>query len=290
MRNGTALGATWLTVGILLLQDLAIVVLLLLVPILSGQTPISAVPRALAFALLAIAAVAAASRIVLPRLLRLVTASGRREAFPLAILVASVGMAWIGSLMGLSMAQGAFLAGLMLAESEFSHQAYAEVRPIRDMLSGLFFISLGMLIDLGALVGLLPVVAAVTAAIIVLKAAIATGSLLVASSPTRVAIISGLAVAQVGEFSFILGRAGLDSGLLPGNMWQVLLGASVASMIVTPVLLNIAPAVATRLAGRAPARRDLEAGFAVGARDHSRIRHRRPAGVASAARLERAMP
>jgi CPA2 family monovalent cation:H+ antiporter-2 len=250
-----------LTVGILLLQDLAIVVLLLLVPILSGQTPISAVPRALAFALLAIAAVAAASRIVLPRLLRLVTASGRREAFPLAILVASVGTAWIGSLMGLSMAVGAFLAGLMLAESEFSHQAYAEVRPIRDMLSGLFFISLGMLIDLGALVGLLPVVAAVTAAIIVLKAAIATGSLLVASSPTRVAIISGLAVAQVGEFSFILGRAGLDSGLLPGNMWQVLLGASVASMIVTPVLLNIAPAVATRLAGRAPARRDLEAGI-----------------------------
>ena len=163
--------------------------------------------------------------------------------------------------MGLSMAMGAFLAGLMLAESEFSHQAYAEVRPIRDMLSGLFFISLGMLIDLGALVGLLPVVAGVTAAIIVLKAAIATGSLLVASSPTRVAIISGLAVAQVGEFSFILGRAGLDSGLLPGNMWQVLLGASVASMIVTPVLLNIAPAVATRLAGRAPARRDLEAGF-----------------------------
>ena len=125
-----------LTVGILLLQDLAIVVLLLLVPILSGQTPVSAVPRALACALLAIAAVAAVSRLVLPRLLRLVTASGRREAFPLAILVASVGTAWLGSLMGLSMAVGAFLAGLMLAESEFSHQAYAEVRPIRDMLVG----------------------------------------------------------------------------------------------------------------------------------------------------------
>ena len=93
---------------------------------------------------------------MLPRLLRLVTASGRREAFPLAILVASVGTAWLGSLMGLSMAVGAFLAGLMLAESEFSHQAYAEVRPVRDVLSGLFFISLGMLIDLGAMVGLLP--------------------------------------------------------------------------------------------------------------------------------------
>ena len=250
-----------LTVGILLLQDLAIVVLLLLVPILSGKTPISAVPRALGFAILAIGAVAAVSRLVLPRLLRLVTASGRREAFPLAILVASVGTAWLGSLMGLSMAVGAFLAGLILAESEFNHQAYAEARPIRDMLSGLFFISLGMLIDLRSVVGVIHIVAGVTVAIIVLKAAIATGTLLVASSPLRIAMISGMALAQVGEFSFILGRAGLDAGLLPGSMWQVLLGASVASMIATPTLLAIAPTVARRLAGGAPRRRDLEAGI-----------------------------
>ena len=198
-RNGTALGAHGrLTVGILLLQDLAIVVLLLLVLILSGQTP--DIGRATGAGLRAPRH--RGSRRRQPDRAAATPAARHRER-PAREVPAGHSrgqrMAWIGSLMGLSMAQGAFLAGLMLAESEFSHQAYAEVRPIRDMLSGLFFISLGMLIDLGALVGLLPVVAGVTAAIIVLKAAIATGSLLAASSPTRVAIISGLAVAQVGS-------------------------------------------------------------------------------------------
>ena len=239
-----------LTVGILLLQDLAVVVLLLLVPILSGQTPLSAVPMALGRALLAIAAVAGASRLVLPALLRFVTASRRREAFPLAILVASVGTAWLGSLIGLSMAVGAFLAGLMLAESEFSHQAFADVRPIRDVLSGLFFISLGMLIDLPTMLGQLPLVLAVAAAIIVGKAAVATGSLLACMSPIRVAITAGIGLAQVGEFSFILGRAGVDSGLLPPAMWQTLLSASVVTMIATPSLLAAAPSVASWIRAR----------------------------------------
>lgn len=234
-----------LTVGILLLQDLAIVVLLLLVPILSGKTPLSAVPLALGKALLAIAAVAGASRLVLPALLRFVTASRRREAFPLAILLASVGTAWLSSLLGLSMAVGAFLAGLMLAESEFSHQAYAEVRPIRDVLSGLFFISLGMLIDLPVVLSHLPLIVGVAAAIILGKALAASGALIASMNPLRVAIVSGIGLAQVGEFSFILGRAGVDAGLLPPSMWQTMLGASVATMVATPSLLAVAPSVAS---------------------------------------------
>lgn len=234
-----------LTVGILLLQDLAIVLLLLLVPILSGSLPLSAMPAALGLALLAIAAVAGASRLVLPPLLRFVTASGRREAFPLAILVASVGTAWLGSQLGLSMAVGAFLAGLMLAESEFSYQAFAEVRPLRDVLSGLFFISLGMLIDPANLLDRLPLLLGVALAIIVAKAGVAGGALLLARSPVRVAVASGIALAQVGEFSFILGRAGVEAGLLPTSLWQTLLGASVVTMVLTPALLEAAPTVAS---------------------------------------------
>ena len=251
-RNELAAPHGRLTVGVLLLQDLAIVVLLLLVPILSGKTPLSAVPFAIAKAVLAIVTITAVSRYVLPLLLRLVTASGRREAFPLAIVVASVGTAFLGSMMGLSMAVGAFLAGLMLAESEFSHQAYAEVRPVRDVLSGLFFISLGMLIDLPSVMRELHLVAAATAGIVVIKALVACGALLVSGAPPRVAIVSGIGLAQVGEFSFILGRAGLDSGLLPIEMWQVLLGASVATMTLTPILLTIAPVIAARIAAWRP--------------------------------------
>ena len=238
-----------LSVGILLLQDLAIVVLLLLVPILSGKTPVSAMPMALLRAVGAIAAVAGASRLLLPPLLRLVTSSGRREAFPLAVIVASVGTSWLGSMFGLSMAVGAFLAGLMLAESEFSHQAYAEVRPVRDVLSGLFFISLGMLVDLRMIAERLPLVLAVAGAIVVLKTLAAGGALMIAATPLRVALAAAVGLSQVGEFSFILGRAGLASGLLPADMWQVMLGASVATMIATPALLAAAPTIALRATG-----------------------------------------
>lgn len=239
-----------LSVGVLLLQDLAIVVLLLLVPILSGQTPVSAVPVALLRALVAIGGVAGASRLLLPPLLRFVTSSGRREAFPLAVVVASVGTALLGSFFGLSMAVGAFLAGLMIAESEFSHQAYAEVRPVRDVLSGLFFISIGMLVDLHTIVDRLPLVLAVAAAIVVVKAVVGGAAFLVAGAPMRVAITAAIGIAQVGEFSFILGRAGLEAGLVPANLWQVMLAASVATMIVTPALLSAAPAVAISLTRR----------------------------------------
>jgi CPA2 family monovalent cation:H+ antiporter-2 len=198
-------------------------------------------------AVLAIVAVAGVSRVVLPRLLRLVTASGRREAFPLAILLASVGSAWLATLVGLSMAVGAFLAGLMLAESEFHHQAYAEIRPVRDVLSGLFFISLGMLLDVPSVMSQLPAVLAIAALIVVLKSAAATGALLLTRTPLRVAVIAGLCLAQVGEFSFIVGRAGLDSNLLPAGLWQVLLGASILTMVLTPPLIAAAPSVAARL-------------------------------------------
>ncbi len=176
------------------------------------------------------------------------TSSGRREAFPLAVVVASVGTAWLGTLFGLSMAVGAFLAGLMLAESEFSHQAYAEVRPVRDVLSGLFFISLGMLIDLRDDRRSSSRSSSRSAvAIILLKAIVAAAALVVAATPLRVAMASAIGLSQVGEFSFILGRAGLDAGLLPRELWQVMLGASVATMIVTPLLLAVAPGVAIRL-------------------------------------------
>jgi CPA2 family monovalent cation:H+ antiporter-2 len=239
-----------LMVGILLLQDLAIVVLLLLVPILSGRTPLSAAGSAIGKAVLAIAIIAGVARVLLPPVLRLVTASGRREAFPLAILVASVGTAWAASLVGLSMAIGAFLAGLMLAESEFSHQAYAEIRGVRDILGALFFISLGMLLDLSAALPHLPAIVAIAAGIIVVKAIAATGAVLASAAPLRVAITAAIGLAQVGEFSFILGRAGVDAGLIPTSMWQTLLGASILTMIATPSLLAVAPSIAVKVLRR----------------------------------------
>jgi monovalent cation:H+ antiporter-2, CPA2 family len=236
-----------LMVGVLLFQDLAIVGLLLLVPILSGKTALSGVPLVLLRAAAAIGAVAVAGRLVLPILFRLVAQSRRREAFPLAVLLASIGTAWFSSLLGISMALGAFLGGLILAEGEFSHQAHAEIRPLRDILAGLFFISLGMLADFHAIVQQLPGVLAVTLVLVVVKAVAAGGALWAVATPLRVAVTAGIGLAQVGEFSFILGRSGLDVGLLSQRQWQVLLAASIATMILTPTLVAIAPRIGTWL-------------------------------------------
>lgn len=240
-----------LMVGILLFQDLAIVALLLLVPILSGKTALSGVPFVLLRAAAAIGAIAVVSRLALPILFRLVARSGRREAFPLAVMLASVGTAWVSSLMGISMALGAFLGGLILAESEFSHQAHAEIRPLRDVLAGLFFISLGMLSDMNTILQQLPTIVMVTLGLVFVKAAVAGGALLAVATPLRVAVTAGIGLAQVGEFSFVLGRSGLDVGLLSQMQWQVLLASSIATMVLTPVLVSVAPHAGTWLSDRA---------------------------------------
>jgi CPA2 family monovalent cation:H+ antiporter-2 len=242
-----------LVVGVLLLQDLCVVALLLLVPLLSGQTSLGAVPMVIGRAILAIAVVIGVSRFALPILLGAVARSGRREAFSLAVVVASVGTAWASSLLGISMALGAFLGGLVLAESEFSHQAHAEIRPVRDLLAGLFFISLGMLLDLDYIARHAPAVAAVTLVIVIIKAVSATGALWLAAVPLRVAVAAGIGLAQVGEFSFILGRSGLEAGLLSTGDWQMLLAASIATMVMTPGAIGAAPAMARRLAARGTA-------------------------------------
>ncbi len=237
-----------LVVGVMLFQDLCIVGLLLLVPILSGMTPLSAVPGVLAKAAAAIGVVAIVSKFVLPILFRLVGRSGRREAFPLAVILASIGTAWASSLLGISMALGAFLGGLVLAESEYSHQAYAEIRPLRDILAGLFFISLGMLVDPGVLLKQFPIVIAIALLLVIVKASVATVAFIAAGTTMRVAATAGLDLAQVGEFSFILGRSGREVGLLSGEYWQLLLAASIATMVVTPAVLAVAPRLGSWLA------------------------------------------
>jgi CPA2 family monovalent cation:H+ antiporter-2 len=252
-RNEVATPHGRLIVGVLLFQDLCVIFLLLLVPILSGQTSIAAVPLALGRAAVALFVVAVGGRLVLPRLLALVVASRRREAFPLAIMLASIGTAWISTQLGLPMALGAFLGGLMLSESEFSHQAYAEIRPLRDILSSLFFVSIGMLIDPGFLAGSLPSVLGTAGLIILLKCALAVAACRVASGSLRVAVAAGVALSQVGEFSFIIGQLGVATGLVSPEVWQLLLAASILTMTVTPALLKVGPRLSTWLADRSHA-------------------------------------
>src|SRR5687767_2295169 len=241
-----------LTVGVLLLQDLVVIAVLAAAPTLLGLGPARGGVGAALFNLTIVGGgVLLLGRVVLPRLLR-AAASVSGEVFSLAVLLASVGTALLAQLLGLSMAAGAFLAGLILAEGEFSHQVHADIRPLRDLLASLFFISVGMLIDVRAMLPVLPIVLAMAVAVLVVKSAVGAGALIMTGTPVRVALAAALGLAQVGEFSFVLGRAALQGGVITPDWWQVLLGASVLTMAVTPFIVGAAPGLAARFAPRAP--------------------------------------
>ena len=191
-----------ITIGILLLQDFVVIAVLATAPTLLGGAWRAAVsPAALLNLFVVGGGVLLIGRVLLPRLLR-AAAAVSREAFALSVLLASVGTAYLAQLLGLSMAAGAFLGGLILAEGEFSHQVHADVRPLRDLLASLFFVSVGMLIDVRAMAPVLPAVLLVGAAIVIVKTIVASGALAVTCASPRVALASALALAQVGEFSF----------------------------------------------------------------------------------------
>jgi CPA2 family monovalent cation:H+ antiporter-2 len=238
-----------LVIGVLLLQDLAVVVLLVMLPVLFGTAGYErgAILAAIARVAGVLLAVAIVARVALPALIRLVSTTGR-EAFSLAVLLASIGTAWVTEFAGLSMAVGAFLAGLVLAESEVSHQVHAEVRPLRDLLASLFFISVGMLVEPAALLQHAPLVAGVAMAILIVKTAGAFGAFAVTGTPVRVSAAAAVALAEVGEFSLLLGSNAQTAGVISAGEWQPLLGASILTMMVAPALVVLAPAIGMRLA------------------------------------------
>jgi CPA2 family monovalent cation:H+ antiporter-2 len=236
------------TIGILIFQDLAVVPMMLLTPILGGQSDgsLSAILLTLGESILVVALVIAASWFLVPKILGHIVRSRSRELFLLTIIVSCLGIAWLSSLGGLSLALGAFIAGLVISESEYSHQAMAEVLPFRDSFNSLFFVSIGILMDWRVLfTHPLPVVGLLVAVLLV-KFVAGAGAILLAEVPLRSAIMVGIALAQVGEFSFLLAQQGQESGSLRGDPYQVFLAVSVLSMIVTPFLMQWSPHLARR--------------------------------------------
>ena len=236
------------TIGILVFQDLAVVPMMLLTPILGGQSDGSALAILLTLgkSVLVVALVIAASWYLLPKVLGHIVRSRSRELFLLTIIVSCLGIAWLSSLGGLSLALGAFIAGLVISESEYSHQAMAEVLPFRDSFNSLFFVSIGILMDWRVLFSHPLPVAGLLAAVLLVKFVAGAGAVLLAEVPLRSAIMVGIALAQVGEFSFLLAQQGQESGFLRGDPYQIFLAVSVLSMIVTPFLMQWSPHLARR--------------------------------------------
>ncbi len=230
-------------VGILLFQDISIALMLLLVPILGGNNSASTsqVILDLALSLTALVVIVAAAWFLLPKILRQITLLRSPEIFLLTVVLFCLGLSWVTSHFGLSLALGTFVAGMVLADSDYSHQVTTEILPFRDVFNSLFFISIGMLLSLSAFAENYLSVIVLVIGLITLKAAIVWLVIRILGFPQRIAVMAALGLAQVGEFSFVLARAGQGADLLPGSDYQIFLAASIISMIATPFLIAFAP-------------------------------------------------
>ncbi len=233
-------------VGTLIFQDLCVVPMVLIVPMLGQSgTSSSGVAIAIAVALAKAAAVVAlviiVARLVVPKALGWVDASRSREVFLLAVLALCMGTAWLTSLAGLSLALGAFLGGMVVADTEYGHRAMGEIMPLRDAFVSVFFVSLGMMFDARIAVEQPLTVGLVLTGFVVFKGVFATLAALAMRFPARVAWLAGVGLAQFGEFGFVLVRLGQKSGLVTAASMDPWLTAGVLSMFLTPLLARMAP-------------------------------------------------
>ncbi len=229
-------------VSILLFQDLAVVPLMLLVPILSAGSSEAELPWSeLGWGVLIVAILLGLGRFVIPRILQQIALLRNRELFTLCVAFLCLFAAFLTAEAGLSLALGAFLAGLVVSESEYGLQALSDILPFRDAFSGIFFTSVGMLLDIDFVVHSMLLVLAVTVVVVALKALIVTAVTLTLRRSLAVSLVSGLGLAQIGEFSFVLASVGRPLGMFAGTDYQLFLAASVLSMLLAPLLIEIAP-------------------------------------------------
>ncbi|MRR56238.1 MAG: sodium:proton exchanger [Deltaproteobacteria bacterium] len=242
-----------MAMGILIFQDLCVVPLMLFVPFLAGSG--NGLQGILLISVKAAGVVTVAhygARFLIPWIFGQVVKARSRELFLLTILFIGFGTAWVTAQVGLSLALGAFIAGLAISESEYSNQALGDIIPFRDAFMSLFFISVGMLLDPAIVFKHPLLIASLVLTLFLVKALIASGAVLALGVPMRIAIISGLCLAQIGEFSFVLCQSGLKYGLLSQDLYQIFLAASVATMGLTPLCLRFASPVADRLVAMLP--------------------------------------
>jgi CPA2 family monovalent cation:H+ antiporter-2 len=241
-----------LLIGILILQDLAVVPMMLAIPYLAGTAGgmgLSGVALALVKTAGAAVLIFVAARWLVPRLLRVVAGTGQKEIFIIAVLCLVVGTALASNAAGLSLALGAFLAGLVLSETDYGHQAMADVAPFRDAFNALFFVSVGMLFDARILLSQPLGVALAVATTLIAKSVFGALPALLSGYGVRVAVIVGVTLAQVGEFSFVLLQAGQELGLVPADVYQIFLAASILTMVATPFLHEASHALSEHLPG-----------------------------------------
>ncbi len=250
------------TLAVLIFQDVIIIPMMLFTPILAGATsPVASSPLILvAQGLGMVVLVMVSAKLIVPQVLHHIARTRSRELFLLSIVGICLAVAWLTSSMGLSLALGAFLAGLIVSESEYSHQAMSSILPFRDIFTSFFFVSIGMLFDISFLLQQPGRITLITLGVFMVKAIPASSATALLGFPLRTSLLVGLGISQVGEFSFILSKVGVEYGLLTGDIYQLFLAVSVLTMAATPFMIALAPRIAD-LIGRLPLPRKLKSGL-----------------------------
>ncbi|HEY9900471.1 MAG TPA: cation:proton antiporter [Pantanalinema sp.] len=235
--------------GLLVVQDLAVVPFMVVMPNLSDPAKILGWPMlfALAKAAVFLGAVVYLGAKLFPMLMRRVALTRNKELFLLAAIFVCFGTAVISNRMGLSLALGAFIAGIVVSESDHSHQILADVLPLRDLFATLFFVSTGMLINPAFIATHLPSVAGFAIAIVLLKAALGFGIARLFRYSGRTALGIGLGLAQLGEFSFVLAKMGQQQGIISADLFALVLSSALVTILLTPTLMQAATPLYLRL-------------------------------------------
>ena len=248
--------------AILVFQDIAIVPMILITPILAGEQ--ADINKALILLLVKavgmIAVVFVGAKYIVPLILSQVLRTRSREVFLLSVLAICLAVVWLTSRFGVSLALGAFLAGLIVSESDSSHDALGHISPFRDVFTSFFFVSVGMLLDFHILSQKPLLIAGLTIGTLIGKSIIAGGVTSILGYPLRTAILAGLTLSQVGEFAFILSKSGVEYGLLDDTNYKLFLAVSVVTMAATPFIISAAPRIADGLL-RLPLPRRLVSGL-----------------------------
>lgn len=235
--------------AILIFQDVVTIPMILLVPILAGThiiwsldllTPI------LEGGLILLAAFLIGLKVT-PVLFYYIARTHSRELFFLAVLSVCLTVTWLAAVIGLSLSLGAFLAGLILSDTEYRHQAIGDILPVKDVFMSFFFISIGMLLDFSFVLSELPLIALTVLAVILLKAISSGVAAWALGMPLRTVILVALGLSQIGEFSFVLAKTGLNVQLGMEYHYQLFLAVSLVTMMICPLLIALAPHIASAL-------------------------------------------
>ncbi|CDN15942.1 Sodium/hydrogen exchanger family protein [Richelia intracellularis] len=242
-RNETETAHGQVLLGILVVQDLALGLMLAVLPAL--DRPAESIGIAVLLALVSIGLFAAGALVagiwVIPPLLRLLARTESRELFLLGVVALCLGIALLTEYLGLSIEMGAFVAGLMISEVEYADQTLTYVEPLRDIFASLFFAAIGMLIDPVFLWHNLELILGLVALVVVGKFLIITPLVKLFRYPWKTALIAGLGLAQIGEFSFVLASEGRVLGLVSQRVYLLILGTTAVTLVITPFVLRLVP-------------------------------------------------